>query len=149
MTTIQLPTEFKEFIQLLDSHGVEYLIIGGYAIGFFGYPRATGDLDVWVAIHPNNQTKLLQAIKEFGLHIKLNKNEQLLHKGEFLRIGNPPLRIELLSEISGVNFESCYKRKIISEIDGIKLHIISKEDLKKNKRAAGRHKDLNDLENLN
>jgi hypothetical protein len=66
MATIHLPPDFKEFLELLNSHQVEYLIIGGYAVGYHGYPRPTGDLDIWIAIHPRNSKKVIAALKQFG-----------------------------------------------------------------------------------
>ncbi len=147
MTTIRLPTEFKNFFQLLDSHGVKYLLIGGWAVGYYGYPKATGDIDIWLAIDSKNQKNLQKALVDFGITLS-EVNENLLKKGEFIRIGNPPLRIELLTEISGVQFEDCFERHVSQTIDGVSLKIINLEDLKKNKQASGRHKDLDDLENL-
>ena len=118
MGKMQLPPDFKEFLQLLNSHKVEYLIVGGYAIGYHGFPRTTGDIDIWVAISDRNAATRADA------------------------------RIEILTKISGVQFEDCYPKRIVVDLGGVVTSVIGIEDLKINKRAAGRLKDLNDLENL-
>ena len=144
----QLPNDFKEFLQLLNSHKVEYLLIGGYAVGYYGYPRVTGDIDIWIAINSNNAEKISLAIKNFGFTVETDIAQNFLQENKIVRMGNPPMRIEILTTISGVSFEECYQLKNIVEIDGIKVSIISLKHLIENKKASGRHKDLNDIENL-
>lgn len=149
MDTVIIHQDFKEFLKLLNNHGVEYLLIGGYAVGYYGYPRATLDMDIWVKItNVDNIDKLNNCLNEFGMSIKKSELSSLFTEGKMLRMGEPPIRLEILSEISGVKFDECYKRHEIATIDGIKIKLISFEDLLKNKKASGRHKDLNDLENL-
>jgi hypothetical protein len=105
-------------------------------------------MDIWIAVSKKNSKKIVGAIRDFGIKTpELNENI-FLEPGKIIRMGYPPIRIELLTGISGVNFEQCYARRTETKIDGIKLKIISFEDLLKNKKASGRHKDLNDLENL-
>jgi hypothetical protein len=148
MAMIHLPTEFNEFIQLLNGHGVEYLIVGGYAVGYYGYPRATGDMDVWIAVDPRNVGKVIEVLREFGLAITETSSGSFLTDGQFISIGHPPLRIEVLTEIDGVEFQECYQQRMIELIDGVAINFISLQHLKLNKLASGRYKDLNDLENL-
>ncbi|KHD05216.1 hypothetical protein PN36_14225 [Candidatus Thiomargarita nelsonii] len=148
MATIQLPPDFKEFLQLLNSHQVEYLLIGGYAVGYYGYPRSTGDMDVWIAINPENAEKLVTVLKEFGFDVPKLSPELFLEKGKITRMGVPPMRLEILTTISGVSFEDCYANRTIDVVDGVEINFISVSHLKANKKASGRHKDLNDLENL-
>ena len=148
MATIQIPHDFKEFLKLLNSHRVEYLLIGGYAVGYHGYPRATADMDLWVGIHQNNAEKLVAALREFGFNVPQLSVNLFLKAEQIVRMGVPPLRIELLTTISGVRFENCYSERIIDMIDDVEVHIISLEHLKKNKQASGKHKDLDDLQNL-
>jgi len=145
---IHLPQDFKELLQLLNSKGIEYLIVGGYAVALYGYPRATGDMDIWIAISQNNAKKTVEALKEFGFDSPDLKEDVFLKKEKNIRMGNPPLRIEILTSIDGVEFLECYKNKNIVAIDGIKVNFISLQDLKKNKKASGRYQDLADLENL-
>ncbi|MBI2429395.1 MAG: hypothetical protein HYV29_11490 [Ignavibacteriales bacterium] len=144
----QLPSDFKEFLQLLNFHKIEYLLIGGYAVGYYGYPRATGDIDIWIAISPANAKKISQALTDFGFTLDAATQESFLQENKVIRMGIPPMRIEILTTISGVTFDECYREKNIVEIDGVMVSLIQLKHLKKNKKASGRHKDLNDLENL-
>lgn len=148
MATIQLPHDFKEFLRLLNAHQVEYLLIGGYAVGYFGYPRATSDMDIWIAMHPVNAEKVVAALKEFGFHPFELSPELFLQEWQIVRLGVPPIQIELSTTISGVNFSECYPDRVISELDGVQVNLISLKHLKINKKASGRLQDLADLEKL-
>lgn len=148
MATIHLPSDFKEFLQLLHAHQVEYLLIGGYAVGYYGYPRATADIDIWIAMHPRNAKKVVEVLKEFGFGAAELSVDLFLKEDQIIRMGMPPIRIEILTTISGVSFAACYKERIVDDLDGIEVNLISLHHLKINKKASGRHKDLNDLENL-
>ena len=145
---MQLPDDFKEFLKLLNSHNVEYLLIGGFAVGFYGYPRATNDIDVWVARTESNATKLVAALEEFGFGTANLKPEIFLTPDKIVRMGVPPMRVEVLTGISGVEFDSCYAARIQATLGGVEVRLISLSDLKINKRASGRHKDLDDLDHL-
>lgn len=145
---IELPDDFKEFLRLLNSHQVEYLLVGGYAVGYYGYPRATGDMDIWVALAPQNAQRLTQVLNDFGFGGTGVSEEIFLAENKVIRMGNPPFRVEILTSISGVEFTECYMHRIADEIDGIQVNLIHIEHLKQNKRASGRYKDLNDLDNL-
>jgi len=145
---IQLPQDFKELLQLLNSKRIEYLVIGGYAVAFHGHPRATGDIDIWIAISKDNAHKTVEVLKEFGFDSPDIKDDLFLEKGQNIRMGNPPLRIEILTSIDGVEFSKCYKNKKTVTIDNIKINFISLSDLKKNKKASGRLQDLADIESL-
>jgi hypothetical protein len=133
---------------LLNSHQVEYLLIGGYAVGYHGYPRATADMDLWVAIHEQNAERLVTVLKKFGFNVPELSENLFMKANQIVRMGVPPMRIELLTTISGVSFEECYRERIIDEIDGVEVSIINLRYLRINKRASGRHKDLDDLEHL-
>ena len=145
---LNLPPDFKEFLKLLNEKSIRYLLIGGYAVGYHGYPRATGDMDVWVAIHPENAQKMVAVLKEFGFDHPELTTELFLQKNKIIRMGHPPMRLEISTGISGVEFDECYASKIIDTIDGVEVNIIDLPHLKVNKKAAGRLKDLADLENL-
>lgn len=145
---IKLADDFKEFLKLLNTHHVEYLLIGGYAVSYHGYPRATNDLDVWIAVHPDNAERLVQALQSFGFTTPELSAELFLQDNKIIRMGHPPIRIEILTAISGVGFAECYARRLKAIVDGVPVNLIHLEDLKQNKRASGRFKDLNDLENL-
>lgn len=148
MTTIHLPPDFKEFLQLLNFHQVEYLLIGGYAVGYYGYPRSTADMDIWVAINPDNAQKIVTTLQEFGFNTPDLSIELFLQENKIVRMGIPPMRLEILTTISGVEFENCYKNKTVAQIDNLDVHLINLSDLKQNKQASGRHKDLDDLIHL-
>jgi predicted nucleotidyltransferase len=135
-------------LKLLNSNNVEYLIVGGYAVAYFGYPRSTGDLDIWVPNDLSNSQKLVSALKDFGFNVPALSKELFVKKEQVIRMGNPPIRIEILTSVSGIEFQECFQNKVEDYFDGIKVKIISLENLKKNKKAASRYKDLNDLENL-
>lgn len=143
-----LDNDFREFLQSLNDHGVEYLVIGGHAVAFHGYPRATADLDVWVAVHPDNAARLVSALRHFGFDLPELNTDLFLRPDRVVRMGVPPNRIEIQTGIDGVNFEDCRPRGIASELDGVRIPFISLEDLKANKRASGRNKDLADLDHL-
>jgi hypothetical protein len=145
---LQLPPDFKEFLKLLNDHEVRYLLIGGYAVGYHGYPRATEVLDIWVAIHPENGQKLVSALKVFGFDDPALTPELFLQTPKIVRMGFPPMRLEITTSISGVDFDECYQKRIVDTLDGIEVNLIDLEHLKKNKKASGRAKDIADLENL-
>lgn len=148
MATIRLPNDFKDFLRLLNSRQVEYLLIGGYAVGYYGFPRATADMDIWIAVHPRNAQKMVEVMREFGFAVKELSEELFLQANNVVRLGMPPLRIEVLTTISGVDFEECYRDRKTDILDDIEVHLISLKHLKANKKATGRLKDLSDLENL-
>lgn len=145
---IHLPPDFKDFLRLLNENHVEYLLIGGYAVGYYGYPRATGDMDVWIAVNAVNARNIIQALQQFGFPASHLSEELFLSQDRVLRIGMPPLRIEILTSIDGVDFSECYPESTVETIDGIEVRLISLRRLKENKKSSGRYKDLNDLENL-
>ena len=144
----QLPHDFKEFLRLLNATGVEYLLIGGYAVAYYGYPRTTHDLDIWIAIHPENARRMVTALRQFAFENAELTPELFLKEGRIVRMGVPPMRIEVLTTISGVGFDECYAERVSASIDGQEVSVISLAHLKANKRASGRHKDLDDLEHL-
>ena len=145
---IELPPDFKEFLRLLKDHGVKYLFIGGYAVGYYGYPRATQNMDIWIAVHRDNAERMVAAIREFGFDLSELSASLFLQDDSIVRMGMPPMRIEVLTTISGVRFEECYAERVTETIDGIEVDLISLHHLKANKKASGRYKDLDDLENL-
>jgi len=145
---IHLPKDFRELLQLLNSRKVEYLVVGGYAVALYGYPRATGDMDIWIALSKDNAHRTVEALREFGFDTPQLKEDLFLEKEKNIRMGTPPLRIEILTSIDGVEFAECYRNKRIVTIDDIEVSFISLKDLKKNKKASGRYQDLADLENL-
>ena len=143
----QLPEDFKDLLCLLNEHKVEYLIVGGWALGVHGYVRATGDMDIWIGQSDANIGKLLKALMAFGVPEGID-SEFFKEDGNAFRIGNPPLRIEIITEASGIDFKASYPNRVLIEADDICLPFIGYEDLVRNKRASGRLRDLADLEGL-
>ncbi len=130
MAMKQLPEDFKDFIKFLNEHKVRYLLVGGWAVG----------------IYDENINNLLKVLKKFGTPIVEKSVFQI--KGNVFRMGRSPVQIDLINEASGIIFEDCYKRRNIIKTDEIDISVISKEDLIKNKRASGRHRDLADIESF-
>ena len=139
---------FKEFIQLLNKNRVKYLVVGGYAVALHGHPRYTKDLDIWIYVNTTNAEILINTFNEFGFSSLDLETNDFLTFGNVVQLGSPPNRINLLTSVDGVEFESCYESKFEVDIEGIRINFINLEDLKKNKKASGRHQDLADLENL-
>ncbi|MFN8322609.1 MAG: nucleotidyltransferase [Chitinophagales bacterium] len=140
--------DYKEFIQLLIEKDAEYLIVGGHAVILYGYPRFTNDLDVWINPTEENAAKVIDCLKEFGMASLGIQSKDLTKKGNIIQLGHIPVRIDLLNEIDGVKFDSCYKNKEVVEVYGMKVNFLHLTDLEKNKLASGRKKDLADLEEI-
>jgi len=143
-----LSKDFKEFIELLNGHNVRYLVVGGYAVAFHGYPRYTKDLDVWIELSPENADKLIKALEEFGFGSLGLNPEDFLESDQIIQLGYPPNRIDILTSLKEIKFEDCYKARVEVDIKGLKINFIDLQNLKHNKRATGRPQDLADAENL-
>lgn len=148
MATIRLTQDFKEFLKLLDSEKIEYLLIGGYAVGLYGVVRPTKDMDVWVSVAAENIQRLSQALIKFGFPAAIVQPPLFSGEKTVLRMGVPPNRLEILSRIAGVEFAQCYSRRVMMQLDGLTVSVISETDLKKNKLATGRPQDAGDVQKL-
>ncbi len=127
---------------------VKYLLVGGYAVAYYGYPRYTKDIDIWIECEERNAEKIIKLLKDFGFSSENLKKEDFLKEENIIQLGYPPTRIDILTSIDGVNFKECYDRKNTIAIDDVEVNIIDIEDLKKNKKASKRYQDLADLERL-
>lgn len=145
---MELSNDFKEFIELLNVNKFKYLVVGGYAVGFHGHPRYTKDIDLWVLMKSNNASNIIKSVKEFGFESLGLEEEDFLNSDNIIQLGFPPNRIVLLTEIAGVEFESCYSNKLTIEFEGVTIPFISLNDLIKNKQSSGRLQDLADAEKL-
>ncbi len=143
-----LSKDFKEFVALLNKHDVQYLVVGGYAVAIHGYPRYTKDLDVWIALSPENADKILRALDDFGFGELNLTAEDFSEPGQIIQLGFPPNRIDIMTSLSGVDFNNCYETRFEVNLDGIAIVIIDRANLKKNKLATGRPQDLADAENI-
>ena len=148
MEPIEFPSDFIEFLKLLNANAVEYLLVGGLAVAIHGYPRATADMDVWVARNESNADRIVTALREFGFDVPALNRSLFVEPDTIVRMGNAPMRIELMTTIEGVEFDECINRAIIYRIDDAPVQVIGLADLKANKQATGRSKDLDDLSNL-
>lgn len=143
-----LNQDFKEFVQSLNDNEVRYLVIGGYAVALHGHPRYTKDIDIWIQMTPENANRMVAALHDFGFGSLGLRAEDFLVPDQVIQLGYPPSRIDLITSPPGVDFETCYDSRVQTVIDGVAVSFIDLENLKKNKRAAGRLQDLADLENL-
>jgi hypothetical protein len=122
--------------------------VGGYAVGYHGYPRYTGDLDVFVELSAANADQLAEVFRRFGLTGNDVTAQDFLEKGIVIRLGREPMRLEIINDINGVSFEDCFRAKVIARLDGLRINFIDLAHLRRNKAAAGRPKDLEDLRRL-
>jgi len=140
--------DFKEFIELLNKNDVKYLVVGGYALAFHGYPRFTKDIDFWVWVDKKNAEQIMKTLQDFGFSSLEINEEDFLSPGYVVQLGHPPARIDLLTSVTGLEFEECYASRDHVDIQGVGIDFVDLENFKKNKKAVGRYQDLADLENL-
>jgi hypothetical protein len=145
---MQLDRDFSEFVELLARHEVRYMVVGGYALAAHGLPRATGDLDAWIWTDPANAQRLLVALAEFGFGEVGITHSDLTSPDCVIQLGYPPYRIDLLTRITGVEFDLAWSRRLDVELDGVVVPFIGREDLIANKRATGRPQDIADVARL-
>jgi len=144
----ELPNDFKEFLKLLKEHDVHYMLVGGFAVFYYGHIRATADIDFWIRPDLENGKKVIKLLGEFGFPTEQLRPESFLDSNLLVRMGVAPIRIELFTALSGIEFESSFARSRLIQLDEVEVRIIGLEDLKLNKKASGRLKDLDDLEHL-
>jgi hypothetical protein len=145
---MSLSADSKEFIELLNSRGVEYVIVGAHSLAFHGRPRYTGDLDILVRPSPENAEKIVAVLTEFGFAESGFKSSDFLGPDQLIQLGRVPNRIDLLTGITGVATNEVFAQKISTELSGLPVFVLSKDLLIQNKRAVGRPQDLADLDAL-
>ncbi len=143
-----LSPDFREFAEYANARDVRYLIVGGYAVARWGHPRYTKDLDVWIDATPENASRLVATLADFGFGSLGLGVGDFTEPDQVIQLGQPPLRIDLLTSVSGVTFEACYANRNVVQVQGTPVPFIGLEELKTNKRASGRYQDLADLEKL-
>jgi hypothetical protein len=173
MTSLSLSPNYISFLSLMAHRKVEYLLVGGYAVQYYGYSRPTRDLDLWIGTYPQNATKVLEVCQVFGSGIPELTFEPFQHNNRIIRIQIPPIaitvldpiigqqpdilhqyrgnqtdQIELLTVQSGATFEICFAQRIIDKIDEVNVNIISMRHLRAIKQVGTRAKDLDDLIHL-
>jgi hypothetical protein len=143
--------DFKELLSAFNAHNVKYLVVGGYAVSFHSQPRATKDLDIFIKADPTNANAAYEALARFGAPLVGIARSDLADPSKFLRFGRPPIAVDILSGIDGVEFDEAWSRRVESVIDpktGLTAFFISKSDLIASKLAAGRLRDLADVEEI-
>jgi predicted nucleotidyltransferase len=140
-----LNPDFREMLSCLKDEGVDFIVVGAYALAAHGLTRATGAIDVWLRTSPDNARKVLRALLKFGAPTSNLSEEDFTEPTTVLQLGVEPYRIDLITGIDGVEFDEAASGKVRVDVDGVELFVLSKEDLLKNKLAAGRDKDLSDI----
>jgi hypothetical protein len=145
---MELDKDFNEFVELFLEHNVRFLIVGGYALAAHGLPRATGDLDAWVWINPENAQNIMRALNAFGFQNLSLTESDFSKEDSIIQLGYPPFRIDILTSIDGVAFDQAWEKKMVVELNGMNVPFIGRDDLITNKKAAGRPQDIADVSRL-
>jgi hypothetical protein len=143
-----LSKDFKEFVALLNAHGAKYLVVGGYAMAVHGRPRQTGDLDIWLKRDHDNALRVTAALQDFGFGGLGLSVDDFEVPDQVVQLGYPPFRIDLLTDIDGVDFDAAWPSRFEYLLGELPIPFIGIDALKENKRASGRPRDIDDLENL-
>ena len=145
---MSLNADLREFIELLNSRGIEYVIVGAHSLAFHARPRYTGDLDILVRPSRENADKLVSLLRDFGFGKEDFAESDFTVPEQMIQLGRAPNRIDLLTSLSGVTVEEAFRTKISTEMEGLPIFVLSKELLIQNKRAVGRPQDVADLREL-
>jgi len=145
---MQLNSDFRDFIKLLNTHKIKYILIGAFVRAYYGRPRYTGDMDIFIEPSPDNAEKMMKVLSDFGFSNIGLVSDDFIIPDQTIQLGNEPRRIDILTGIAGVMFENAWANKEIAEIDNLTINIMHKDDFIKNKKALGRHKDLADIEEI-
>jgi hypothetical protein len=143
-----LSSDLREFLESLNSRGIDYVIVGAHSLAFHGRPRYTGDLDILIRAVAENAAKIVDLLNQFGFAGSGFEQSDFTQPGQLIQLGRPPNRIDLLTSISGITTDEAFATKIAAELDGIPVFVLSKDALIRNKRAVGWPQDLADLDTL-
>jgi len=142
-----LHPDFRDLLHALNNNSVDFVVVGAFALAHLGFPRGTGDLDIWLYPNAENAAKTLRALDEFGF-ASLNLTVEDILSGDVIQLGFPPIRIDLLTRLSGVSIDEVWSTRQAGKVNGFEIYFLSKEIFIKNKKAIGRDKDLVDLKSL-
>jgi len=145
---MKLTNDLREFIRLLNSHGVEYLVVGAHCLAFHGISRYTGDIDFFVRVSAENAARLAKVVVDFGFESTGLQSADFLERDQIIQLGVAPYRIDLLTGIDGVQFENAWLSRVPGEIDGLSVDFLARDLLIQNKLAAGRPQDIADVARL-
>jgi hypothetical protein len=140
--------DFKELLELFNEHHVEYMIVGGYALAFHGAPRYTGDMDIYINPEHKNAERVMEALEEFGFGSFGLRTEDFMHQEKIIQLGVPPVRIDIITSITGVSWQDASSGKVKGQYGDIEVYYIGRDQFISNKKAAGRRRDIADLELL-
>ena len=143
---MEVQQDFRDLLELFNNNEVEYIIVGAYALGFHGAPRYTGDLDVFVKPDPINAKSIMQALNEFGFGAVGLTAADFIEEGKVVQLGVPPVRVDILTSITGVQWEQAQSGRVEGWFGDLRVHYIGRDDFIANKRALGRKKDIADIE---
>lgn len=143
-----LSKDLREFVELLNSNRVEYLIVGALAVSWYGFPRFSADIDLLIGTNETNAERLLTTIRQFGFGSLQLAPSDFTSPGRVIQLGNEPNRIDLLTSISGVSFDDAWSNRVAGDLGGLPVNYIGRAELYRNKEATGRAKDQIDLEEL-
>jgi hypothetical protein len=141
-------SDFKDLLRHFNALEVRYLVVGGYAVMKYTEPRFTKDLDLWIEASPKNARAVFKALREFGAPMANLTEADFANEGSCYQMGRPPTRVDILMSIEGVRFADAWRNRVKTDVDGVSVHVISRNHLITNKRALGRPQDLIDVENL-
>lgn len=137
--------DFIECIECLNRANVEFLLVGAHALAYHGAPRFTGDLDVWIRVSPENLARVYEALRAFGMPLVVDDPTGWLSKGDVFQMGVEPVRIDILTEVTAIDFETAWTSRVEADFHGHRVGLLSRSDLLRNKRAVGRPRDLADI----
>ena len=143
---MEVQQDFKDLLELFNKHKIDYIVVGGYALGFHGAPRYTGDLDIFVRPDPVNARRIIQALNEFGFGSVGLTAADFEEEGKVVQLGFPPVRVDVITSITGVTWEQARSGRVEGDFGDVTVHFIGRDEFVANKRALGRKKDLADLE---
>ncbi len=145
---MEVQQDFKELLELFNKYNIKCLIVGGYALAFYGAPRYTGDIDIFVQPDETNAQKIIKALEEFGFGALDMHAKDFSHPDKVIQLGVPPVRIDIITSLSGVEWDTAEQNRVEGEYGGIPVYFIGRVDFIRNKKATGRYKDLADIEAL-
>ncbi|WP_400193805.1 nucleotidyltransferase [Hymenobacter sp. B81] len=149
MQANQLSPDYKEFVEFLNARGVEYLVVGAYAVARYGVVRNTGDIDIWINTTPENAARMMQVLADFGVSGLGYQLSDFTEPDTVVQLGVTPVRIGILTTVDGVQFAECFPNREVTVLDGVPIAVIHRTDLLRNKASTGRAKDQEDLRLLN
>lgn len=143
-------TDFRDFLSAFNKYNVRYILVGGFSVILHGYSRTTGDMDVWVEQTPENYKNIVKAFQDFGMPVFDMTEENFFHHPvwDVYTFGNPPAAIDILMKVKGLEFGECYEKAVLFEDEGLKIRTLHLNSLIEAKKASGRPKDIDDINNL-